>query len=106
MLDKYNVDNSHKTDCDGFDGNDDDGLDNDAPRAELKSSYHEVILKIYLYAPQILTSILPILTQELLVCCTLTSGKCFFDVYNTYILSCIFFLNRLIRWMHALRQFS
>ncbi|KAH0466271.1 hypothetical protein IEQ34_006374 [Dendrobium chrysotoxum] len=71
MLDKYDVDKCHKTDSCSFDGDNDDehddALESDAPGAELRSSYHEVILKIYQYAPQILTSILPMLTQELLI---------------------------------------
>ncbi|XP_028553543.1 sister chromatid cohesion protein PDS5 homolog A-B [Dendrobium catenatum] len=69
MLDKYNVDKRHETDSCNFDGDNehDDALENDAPVAELRSSYHEVFLKIYQYAPQILTSILPLLTQELLI---------------------------------------
>ncbi|KAG0502674.1 hypothetical protein HPP92_002746, partial [Vanilla planifolia] len=41
--------------------------ENHASVAELKSSYHDIILKIYPHAPQLLTSVLPILGQELLI---------------------------------------
>ncbi|XP_020578529.1 sister chromatid cohesion protein PDS5 homolog A isoform X2 [Phalaenopsis equestris] len=71
MLEKYNVNKSSKTDFRCFDVIDDDehddALEDNVSGAELRSCYHEVVLKIYQHAPQILKSILPMLTQELLI---------------------------------------
>ena len=46
-------------------------LDKDAYGNELRKSYHEITLKIFQCAPQILNAVIPNLTQELLVCYSL-----------------------------------
>lgn len=43
-------------------------LDRDAVGSELKEFYHEIIFKIFECAPQMLLTVIPNLTQELLVC--------------------------------------
>lgn len=43
-------------------------LDKDASGNELKKSYHEITIKVFQCAPQILNAVIPNLTQELLVC--------------------------------------
>ncbi|URD78431.1 Sister chromatid cohesion protein PDS5 [Musa troglodytarum] len=42
-------------------------FDNDASANEFKKLYHEIILKLYQYAPQILVAVIPNLTHELLI---------------------------------------
>lgn len=49
-------------------------FDNDASANEFKKLYHEIILKLYQCAPQILVAIIPNLTHELLVC---TENHCY-----------------------------
>lgn len=42
-------------------------MDKDSIQTSLKDSYHEIIFKISLNAPQILLAVIPNITQELLV---------------------------------------
>ncbi|GAV71980.1 Cnd1 domain-containing protein [Cephalotus follicularis] len=42
-------------------------MDRDAVTSELKEFYHEIMLKIFQYAPQILLAVIPNLVQELLI---------------------------------------
>ncbi|PKA51709.1 hypothetical protein AXF42_Ash003076 [Apostasia shenzhenica] len=69
MLDKNAGDKSRVTNWESGGCDSDDGggiLVKHVYGNELRCSYHGIILKIYQYAPQILTSVLPILTRELL----------------------------------------
>jgi len=45
-------------------------MEKDSIQTNLKDSYHEIIFKISLIAPQMLLAVIPKLTQELLVSLT------------------------------------
>lgn len=68
-------------------------LDRDAVGSELKEFYHEIIFKIFECAPQMLLTVIPNLTQELLVCLLVLVFFFFFpDVMFSQLLSVHFVL--------------
>lgn len=61
-------------------------LNRDAVGSPLKESYHEIILEIYQVAPELLLSVIPLFTHELLVCYPVTAHFISKAPYHFYLI--------------------
>lgn len=60
-------------------------LNRDAVGSPVKESYHEIILEIYQVAPELLLSVIPLFTHELLVCYPVTAHSISKVPYHFYL---------------------